>query len=105
MILTIPNFTLTMPCISLKTLVVTLVLTPIVFPLLAIVEHVIRGTFSAARSVPGPGGGNILFGHIGFIIRSPKGEWIEEMLTEYGHVLRYKAFFGVSRVIMTVYIY
>ncbi|KIM23164.1 hypothetical protein M408DRAFT_265479 [Serendipita vermifera MAFF 305830] len=89
------------PSFSYGTIMGALVLTPIVLPLLRTVEYMLRAYFSPARIVPGPSGGNLFFGHLGFIRDSPKGEWHEEVLKEHGHVLRYKAILGTDRLLTT----
>ena len=94
--LVIPNFALNVPYISMKTSLVALILTPIVLPLLRMIGRVVRARFSNVRILPGPSGGNFVLGHLWHIRASSKAEWHEQMLKEYGHVLRYKAILGVS---------
>lgn len=94
--LVIPSVALDMPYISLKALIGALVLTPFALPLFRIFKHIIQTAFSATSVVPGPTGGNLVFGHLGLIHGAPKGEWHEKMLKEYGHVLKYKTILGVS---------
>ncbi|KIM23166.1 hypothetical protein M408DRAFT_28079 [Serendipita vermifera MAFF 305830] len=76
-----------MPHIPLGTLFGALILTPIVLPLLQIVVSLLRTTFSASRVVPGPSGGHFLFGYMGIIRNAVKGEWHEEMVKKYDHVI------------------
>lgn len=61
----------------------------------------LQTTFSASRVVPGPNGGHFLFGYLGSIRNAIKGEWHEEMLKKYGHVIRYKAFLGKDQLFTT----
>jgi hypothetical protein len=91
----IPQFDLVIPYISIRGVIITLVLTPVALPIIRVIEHIFRASFSASRIVPGPSGGNLFFGHLGFVRDAVKGEWHEKIIEEHGHVVRYKAILGV----------
>ena len=90
-----PQFDLNVPYISARGIIITLVLTPVALPIIRMIEHILRASFSSSRIVPGPSGGNLFFGHLGFVRDAVKGEWHEKMVQEHGHVVRYKAILGV----------
>lgn len=89
-----PKTDLEMPHIPLKTFLGALLLFPIIVPVLQIVIAALRTRLSASHVVPGPSGGNFLLGYLRTIRKSIKGEWHEEMVKKYGHVIRYKTFLG-----------
>jgi hypothetical protein len=91
----IPQFDLNVPYISARGIIITLVLTPIALPIIRMIEHLLRASFSSSRIVPGPSGGNLFFGHLRSVRDSAKGEWHEKIVEEHGHVVRYKAVLGV----------
>jgi hypothetical protein len=91
----IPQFDLNMPYVSARGIIITLVLTPVALPIIRMIEHILRASFSSSRIVPGPSGRNLLFGHLGFVRDAVKGEWHEKIVEEHGHVVRYKAILGV----------
>lgn len=91
----IPQFDLNIPYISARGIIITLVLTPVALPIIRMIEHIVRASFSSSRIVPGPSGGNLFFGHLRFVRDAVKGEWHEKMVEEHGHVVRYKAILGV----------
>jgi hypothetical protein len=93
--LAIPQFDLNIPYVSARGVIITLILTPLALPIIRTIEHILRASFSSSRIVPGPGGGNLLFGHLGFVRDAVKGEWHEKIVEEHGHVVRYKALLGV----------
>ncbi|KAG8815207.1 hypothetical protein FRC19_001184 [Serendipita sp. 401] len=70
-------------------------------PLLKLARRIIRSRFSPLRVIPGPGNGHIVFGHMKKIRTRKQGLWHEEMIQRYGHVIKYKAYFGVDRVYTT----
>jgi hypothetical protein len=89
------QFDLNVPYISARGIIITLVLTPVALPIIRMIEHILRASFSSSRIVPGPSGGNLFFGHLGFVRDAVKGEWHEKIVEEHGHVVRYKAILGV----------
>jgi hypothetical protein len=93
--LAIPQFDLNKPYVSARGVIITLILTPVALPIIRVIEHILRASFSSSRIVPGPGGGNLFFGHLGFVRDAVKGEWHEKIVEEHGHVVRYKALLGV----------
>lgn len=93
--LVISQFGITMPHISLATVIVTLVVSPFAVTLLHMVERVVRAALSSSRIVPGPPGGSLVFGQLGFILDANKASWHKEAVAKYGHVVRYRAILGV----------
>ncbi|PVG01510.1 cytochrome P450 [Serendipita vermifera] len=65
------------------------------------IGHTLKGMvgawFSPIKDVPAPEGGGFFLGHLGEIRKADAGDWHEEMIERYGHVLRYKHFFGSDR--------
>ncbi|PVG01506.1 cytochrome P450 [Serendipita vermifera] len=52
---------------------------------------------SPLRDLPVPDNASFVLGHLNAIRKADGGDWHEAMLDKYGHVMRYKAFFGSDR--------
>jgi hypothetical protein len=95
---TIPQYDLSLlPLDSLTrtNVAITFFLLVISVPIGRAFKTLLHNFFSPLRELPVPDGAGFVLGHLNAIRKAEGGDWHEEMLEKYGHVMRYKAFFGV----------
>lgn len=65
-------------------------------PLFALLKVLLRPTPAPVKNLPGPGRGNLIWGQFQDILNNEHSVLHEQWMAQYGKVIKYPMFFGVS---------
>lgn len=93
----INRFIFETPLTTIVLLALTTSLGIVIISSFGVLRTVIKPYFSPLRVLKGPPSKGLSFlGYFADILKAPIGQWHDEQLKKYGHVLVYKAFLNVS---------